>query len=432
MPVISDIQGREILDSRGNPTIEVDVRLSDGSFGRAAVPSGASTGDKEALELRDHDPIRYGGKGVTKAVAHVNDVIAPALRGRPAAPQETLDGVLIALDGMPNKARLGANAILGVSMASARAAATSADRPLYRYLADRDRYSLPIPTVNVLNGGAHAANALDFQEFMLVPIGAPSMAEAVRWSAETFHALKSLLRNAGHVTGVGDEGGYAPNLKTADEALRMLMEAITRADYRPGDDISLSMDPAASELFHGGHYEFAKSGEPARSTNEMIQLFSDLVERYPLVFIEDGLSEHDWDGWKALTDRLGRRVLLVGDDIFVTNPAIIREAIGRGIGNATLIKLNQIGTVSETLDAIRISHEAGYRTIVSHRSGETEDTFIADLAVAAGAAYIKTGSMARSERVAKYNQLMRIERELGEQAVFGEAARAAVTRASIG
>jgi enolase len=428
MPVMSDIRGREILDSRGNPTVEVDVILSDGCRGRAAVPSGASTGDREALELRDKDPARYGGKGVTKAVAHVNGDIALALRGQSASPQDALDRALIDLDGTPNKARLGANAMLGVSMAAARASAASLGIPLYRYLVERETYSLPIPTVNVLNGGAHAANALDFQEFMLVPVGAPTMAEAVRWAAETFHALKGILRDAGHVTGVGDEGGYAPNLKSPEEALDLLMRAIEHAGYRPGRDISLSMDPASSELFHHGRYEFAKSGEPSRSTTEMIALFERLVERYPLVFIEDGLSEHDWDGWKTLTERLGPRVLLVGDDIFVTNPAIILEAVARGIGNASLIKLNQSGTVTETLEAIRVSHEAGYRTVISHRSGETEDTFIADLAVATEAAYIKTGSMARSERVAKYNQLMRIETELGSHAVFGASTRSEIAR----
>jgi enolase len=314
-------------------------------------------------------------------------------------------------------------------MAVARAAAASAGVPLYRHLQPRDQYSLPIPTINVLNGGAHAANALDFQEFMLVPAGAPSMAEAVRWSAETFHALKTLLAQAGHVTSVGDEGGYAPNLTTSEEVLDLLMRAIEHAGYKPGRDISLSMDPATSELYHDGRYEFRKSGQPTRTTAEMIALFERLVDRYPLVFIEDGLAEHDWDGWQALTRQLGSRVLLVGDDIFVTNPAIIREGIARKVGNATLIKLNQIGTVTETLEAIQVSHAAGYRTVISHRSGETEDTFIADLAVATGAAYIKTGSMARSERVAKYNQLMRIANELGDKAVFGDAARAAAARA---
>jgi enolase len=426
--LIENVRAREILDSRGNPTVEVDVFLADAAWGRAAVPSGASTGDREALELRDGDPLRYLGKGATKAVTNVNGEIARALKGKDASRQETVDRALIDLDGTPNKGRLGANAILGVSMAVARASAASNGVPLYRYLGPRDTYSLPIPTVNVLNGGAHATNALDFQEFMLVPVGAHTMAEAVRWAAETFHALKELLRQAGHFTSVGDEGGYAPNLTTPDEALELLVRAIEQAGYRPGVEISLSMDPAASELFHHDRYEFRKSGQPARTTTEMIALFEQLAARYPLVFIEDGLSEHDWDGWKTLTQRLGSRVLLVGDDIFVTNPAIIRDAVARGIGNASLIKLNQIGTVTETFEAITVSHEAGYRTVISHRSGETEDTFIADLAVAAGAAYIKTGSMARSERVAKYNQLMRIESELGARAVFGVAARAEIAR----
>jgi enolase len=420
---IREIRAREILDSRGNPTLEVDVVLSDASRGRAAVPSGASTGEREALELRDGDPLRYSGKGVRKAVAHVNNEIARALAGLDAADQAAIDRRLIDLDGTANKGQLGANAILGVSMAGARASAASAGVPLYRHLQARDRYSLPIPTVNVLNGGAHAPNALDFQEFMLVPIGAPTMAEAIRWTAETFHALKALLKQAGHLTSVGDEGGYAPNLRTAEEALDLLIRAIEHAGYRPGTDISLSMDPATSELHHGDRYEFRKSGQSTLTTAEMIALLERLVDRYPMVFIEDGLGENDWEGWSELTRRLGSRTLLVGDDIFVTNPAIIREGISRGVGNATLIKLNQIGTVTETLEAVRISHEAGYRTVISHRSGETEDTFIADLAVAVGAAYIKTGSMARSERVAKYNQLLRIEEELGESAEFGAAVR---------
>jgi enolase len=428
MSLIEKIQAREILDSRGNPTVEVDVFLADAAWGRAAVPSGASTGDREALELRDGDPLRYLGKGVTKAVANVNGEVARALKGQDASHQEAIDRALIDLDGTTNKGRLGANAILGVSMAVARASAVSAGIPLYRYLRRSQTYSLPIPTVNVINGGAHAANALDFQEFMLVPVGAATMVEAVRWTAETFHALKDLLKQAGHFTSVGDEGGYAPNLTTPNEALEMLVRAIEHAGYRPGVDISLSMDPAASELFHHDRYEFRKSGQPSLTTAEMIALFGRLADRYPVVFIEDGLSEHDWDGWEMLTRRLGSRVLLVGDDIFVTNPQIIREAVARRIGNATLIKLNQIGTVTETLEAIKVSHEAGYRTVISHRSGETEDTFIADLAVAAGAAYIKTGSMARSERIAKYNQLMRIESELGSQAVFGAAARAEIAR----
>lgn len=423
MAHIETVKAREILDSRGNPTVEVDVLLTDGSRGRAAVPSGASTGEREALELRDGDPLRYGGKGVINAVTHVNDEIAKTLAGHDAADQTAIDRTLVDLDGTPNKARLGANAILGVSMAAARASAASAGVPLYRHLQVRDRYSLPIPTVNVLNGGAHAANALDFQEFMLVPIGAQTMGEGIRWTAETFHALKVLLTQAGHMTSVGDEGGYAPNLTTADEALELLVRAIERAGYQPGTDISLSMDPATSELYDDGRYEFPKSGQPALTTAEMIALLERLVDRYPLVFIEDGLSEHDWDGWETLTRQLGSRVLLVGDDIFVTNPAIIHEAIAKHVANAVLIKLNQIGTVTETLEAVRLAHAAGYRTIVSHRSGETEDTFIADLAVAVGAAYIKTGSMARSERVAKYNQLLRIEEELGSAAEFGAAAR---------
>jgi enolase len=426
MTAIDRITAREILDSRGNPTIEVDVLLTDGVRGRAAVPSGASTGEREALELRDGDPLRYGGKGVRAAVAHVKEDIATALAGLDPRDQAGIDRRLIDLDGTPNKSRLGANAILGTSMAVARAAAASADLPLFRYLRPREQYSLPIPTVNVVNGGAHAANALDFQEFMLVPVGAHSMAQAVRWSAETFHTLKRLLADRGHVTSLGDEGGYAPNLTTANQALDLLVESITHAGFKAGADISLAMDPATSELFHHGRYEFRKSGRPPLTTADMIDLFERLVGQYPIVFIEDGLAEQDWDGWVTLTERLGSRVLLVGDDIFVTNPAILRQGIARHIANATLIKLNQIGTVTETLEAIDISHQAGYRTVVSHRSGETEDTFIADLAVAAGAAYIKTGSMARSERVAKYNQLMRIEEELGDAAVFGAAARAAV------
>jgi enolase len=423
MAIISSVFAREILDSRGNPTVEVDVRLSDGSRGRAAVPSGASTGQREALELRDGDPLRFGGKGVQKAVGHVNGEIATALAGKEAGDQRVVDLQLIALDGTQNKDRLGANAILGVSMAVARAAAESAGVPLYRHLHAREAYSLPIPTINVINGGAHAANALDFQEFMLVPLGAPTMAEAVRWGAETFHVLKALLESAGHVTSVGDEGGYAPNITTAEEALDLLVAAIEHAGYKPGVDIGVSMDPASSELYHHGKYEFRKSGQPTLTTEEMIALVEGLVGKYSPVFIEDGLAENDWAGWQELTRRLGDRTLLVGDDIFVTNPSIIREGIAKGVANATLIKLNQIGTVTETLDAVKTSHNAGYRTVISHRSGETEDTFIADLAVAVGAAYIKTGSMARSERVAKYNQLVRIEQELGAAGRFGAAAR---------
>ena len=417
--IIQGVIGREILDSRGNPTVEVDVVLDDGASGRAAVPSGASTGRREALELRDGDAKRFAGKGVLTAVANVNGEIARAAAGMPAGDQAALDRRLIELDGTPNKSRLGANAILGVSMAAARAAAASAGLPLYRYLAGEEPRRLPVPMVNVVNGGAHAPNALDFQEFMLVPAGAPSIREAVRWSAEIFHVLKKLLQDAGHRTAVGDEGGYAPDLRTPEEALALLVQAIERASYRPGHDVALAMDPAASELYRSQRYEFPKSGQPTLTSAEMIDLYAHLIEAYPVVSVEDGLAEDDWDGWRALTERLGRRVMLVGDDIFVTNPDIIDRGIATGVANATLIKLNQIGTVTETLEAVRRSHAAGYRTVISHRSGETEDTFIADFAVAVGASYIKTGSMARSERVAKYNQLVRIETELGAAARYG-------------
>jgi enolase len=411
---IKAARAREILDSRGNPTIEVDILLSDGSHGRASVPSGASTGSREALELRDKDPLRYSGKGVRRAVASVNDEIARALAAHRVDDQAAIDRRLIDLDGTPTKSRLGANAVLGVSMAVARAAASSAGIPLYRSLVDRAPSRLPIPMVNVINGGVHAANALDFQEFMIVPVGAPSMTERVRWCAEVFHALKGELRAAGHVTSVGDEGGYAPNVRTPDEALGLIVRAIDKAGYRPGQDVALALDPAASELWADGQYRFAKSGASAQSTDALIADYLTLVSRYPIVSIEDGLGEEDWPGWRLLTERLGSAVQLVGDDIFVTNPAIIRRGITEGIGNAVLIKLNQIGTVTETLEAIAVARAANYAIVVSHRSGETEDPFIADLAVAVGAEYIKAGSMSRSERLAKYNQLMRIEAELQE------------------
>jgi enolase len=416
---IRSVHAREILDSRGNPTIEVDVRLEDGTLGRAAVPSGASTGSREALELRDHDPLRYGGKGVLHAAQAVNGTLAEVLRGQNAADQRAIDRRLIEADGTPTKSALGANAILGVSMASARAAAIGAGLPLYRYLAGGEATHLPVPMVNVINGGVHAANALDFQEFMLTPIGAPSLHEAVRWCAEVFHELKKLLQKAGHSIGVGDEGGYAPNLKTPEEALQMLVHAIEVAGYKPGTDISLALDPAASEMYHGGQYVFSKSGAPVLSTPQMIDRYVSLVSQFPIVSIEDGLAEQDWHGWRELTKRLGGRIMLVGDDIFVTNPEIIRRGIAEHVANATLIKLNQIGTVTETLDAIAVSRDAGYRVVISHRSGETEDPFIADLAVATGAQFIKAGSMARSERLAKYNQLIRIEEELGSRARYG-------------
>jgi enolase len=417
------VTAREILDSRGNPTVEVDVRLTDGCTGRAAVPSGASTGTREALELRDGDARRYGGKGVRKAVGNVIGPVADAVRGIDATDQRAVDRAMIAADGTPDKSHLGANAMLGASMAAARAAAATRKLPLYKHLATGPLETLPVPLTNVINGGAHAANALDFQEFMLVPLGAPTFSEAVRALAETFHVLRGILKSAGHVTSVGDEGGYAPNVKHPDEALQLMMQAIEKAGHRPGDDMSLALDVAASELYKGGVYEFAKAGLDSLSTTEMIGLLEDLTNRFPIVSIEDGLAEDDWDGWRTLTERLGGRIMLVGDDLFCTNPAIIRRGIDAHVANAVLIKLNQIGTVSETLDAIATAHRAGYQTAISHRSGETEDTFIADLAVATGAGYIKTGSMARSERVAKYNQLIRIEEELGASAVYGAHAR---------
>ena len=403
------------------------MRLAGGATGRAAVPSGASTGRREALELRDGDAHRYGGKGVRKAVGHVVGPLADAVNGIDATDQRAVDRALIAADGTPDKSRLGANALLGASMAAARAAAAARTLPLYRHLATGPIESLPVPMTNVVNGGAHAGNALDFQEFMLVPLGARTIGAAVRTLAETFHALRDILKQAGHVTAVGDEGGYAPNVKHPDEALQLMVHAIEQAGYEPRRDLSLALDVAASELYAEGAYRFPKSGLQTLSSAGMIDLLDELTNRFPIVSIEDGLAEDDWAGWRALTERLGVRVMLVGDDIFVTNPAIIRKGIDAHVGNAVLIKLNQIGTVSETLDAIGTAHRAGYQTVISHRSGETEDTFIADLAVATGAGYIKTGSMARSERVAKYNQLIRIEEELGAAVVFGAHAQG-VTR----
>jgi len=422
MNVIEQVRAREILDSRGNPTIEVDVQLADGSTGRAAVPSGASTGEREALELRDGDQRRFSGKGVLRAVDHVNGEIAKSLKGADSRDQPAIDRRLIDLDGTPGKTRLGANAILGASMALARAAAVGARLPLYRYLAgSRTIGRLPVPMINVVNGGVHAANTLDFQEFMLVPAGAPTFREAIRWSAEVFHALKALLKASGHPTSVGDEGGYAPDFRRPEEALDAQVKAIEKAGYRPGRDVSLALDPAASELWEDGGYVFRKAGGQRFTPAEMVDLYVAIVGRYPIMGIEDGLAENDWSGWQLLTERLGSKIMLVGDDIFVTNPAIIKKGIAEGIANATLIKLNQIGTITETIEAIDVSHAAGYRVVVSHRSGETEDTFIADFSVALGADFIKTGSMARSERVAKYNQLMRIEEELGEQARYGDS-----------
>ena len=432
---IAKVHAREILDSRGNPTVEVDVTLADGAFGRAAVPSGASTGEREAIELRDGDRARYGGKGVRKAVAHVNDEIATAIIGR-ELDQRALDEAMIAVDGTPTKSRLGANAVLGVSMAAARADAASKNVPVYRHLADlygdressptrshRDeppsRFTLPAPMMNILNGGAHADSSVDFQEFMVMPLGAATFAEALRWGAEIFHALRGILKARGQSTGVGDEGGFAPNLKSNREAVEVVLEAVAKAGLRAGEQVWIALDVASSELWAGeSRYTFKKSGEPDRSSDEMIRLYEDWIRQYPIVSIEDGLAEGDWAGWKSLTKSLGDRVQLVGDDVFVTNPDILKQGIADGVGNALLVKLNQIGTLTETLDAMRMAADAKYATIISHRSGETEDTTIADLAVGTAAGQIKTGSASRTDRVCKYNQLLRIEEELGAAAKF--------------
>jgi enolase len=419
--MITRIHAREILDSRGNPTIEVDVH-ADGAFGRAAVPSGASTGEREALELRDGDTRRYGGKGVRAAVAHVNDEIARAIQGSPLD-QRALDRRLIELDGTPTKSRLGANALLGVSMAAARAAAAAAGQRLYEHLARLSdqagrAYLLPVPMMNILNGGAHADSSVDLQEFMVMPIGLPTFAEALRAGTEIFHALRAILKKAGHSTGVGDEGGFAPNLKSNREALDVVLEAVAKTGLRAGSDVFMALDVASSELWHKGEYVFKKSGEPTRSSAQMVEMYQEWVREYPIISIEDGVAESDWEGWQALTRALGDRVQLVGDDVFVTNPEILRKGIAERVANALLVKLNQIGTVAETLDAIAIAREAGYATIISHRSGETEDSTIADLAVGTSAGQIKTGSASRSDRVAKYNQLLRIEEELGSAARY--------------
>jgi enolase len=415
---IQAVKGREILDSRGNPTIEVDVTLEGGAFGRAAVPSGASTGQREALELRDGDKKRYLGKGVTKAVANVNGELAKKLAGRDAD-QRAIDTMMIELDGTPNKGRLGANALLGVSMALARAQAAAEGVPLYKHAARLYGSSaatvLPVPMMNILNGGAHADSSVDFQEFMVMPLGAQTFAEAVRCGAEIFHTLRGILKKKGHSTGVGDEGGFAPSLASNQEALDVVLEAVVQAGYKPGDTVYLALDVASSELWNDDTktYEFKKSRDKTRSADDMITLYQDWVRQYPIISIEDGLAEGDWDGWKALTTALGTRVQLVGDDVFVTNPEILRRGIDEKIGNAVLVKLNQIGTVSETLDAVAMARDAGYASVISHRSGETEDTTIADLAVATNAGQIKTGSASRTDRVAKYNQLLRIEEQLG-------------------
>jgi enolase len=417
MSDIIDIFAREILDSRGNPTIEVEVILESGVISRAAVPSGASTGLHEAVELRDNDKRRYGGKGVTRAAANVRDEIRPEITGLEAQDQSIIDEKMIRLDGTPNKSRLGANAILGVSLAVARAAADESDQPLYRYLGGVDAQVLPLPMMNVINGGAHADNRLDPQEFMICPIGFESFAEALRAGAETFHALRGILKKKGLSTGVGDEGGFAPEIGTAREALDLIVEAIQKAGHRPGDDIALALDPAASEFYRGGRYELAGEGK-SLDTAGMTAYWRDLAASYPIVSIEDGLAEDDWEGWRAATRELGGRILLVGDDIFVTNPQIVERGITDGVANALLVKLNQIGTLSETHDAVMLAQRAGYRTILSHRSGETEDSTIADLAVAWGSGLIKTGSACRGERIAKYNRLLAIEEELGPAAAF--------------
>ncbi|MEK7797236.1 MAG: phosphopyruvate hydratase [Nitrospirota bacterium] len=412
MSGIAEIRAREILDSRGNPTIEVDVALESGARGRAAVPSGASTGMREALELRDGDKKRYLGKGVSKAVANVRAVLAPSLLGRDAADQVGIDRRMIALDGTPNKGKLGANAILGVSLAVAKAAAAEAGLPLYRYLGGASAHELPVPLMNVINGGAHADNNLDLQEFMIVPVGAPTFAEALRMAAEVFHALKTLLKKKSLNTAVGDEGGFAPNLGSNEEALALIVQAIEAAGYAPGRDMALALDAAASEFYENGLYVMKGEAQAQRSSEDMIKYYEGLLSRYPIVSIEDGLGEQDWKGWKALTERLGQRVQLVGDDIFVTNPEIFAKGIAEGLGNSILIKLNQIGTLTETLETIEMAKRAGYTVVVSHRSGETEDVTIADLAVGLNAGQIKTGSLSRTDRTAKYNQLLRIEEEL--------------------
>ena len=419
------IQGREILDSRGNPTVEVDVVLEAGDIGRAAVPSGASTGAHEAVELRDGDKSRYGGKGVRKAVGHVNQEIAAALRGAEASDQRGIDERLINLDGTANKSRLGANAVLGVSLAVARAAALAAGQPLYRYLAGDGELLLPVPMMNILNGGKHAQTKVDFQEFMVVPAGAPSYAEGLRWGAEVFHALRQTLHERGLSTGQGDEGGFAPELEANEDAMTLLVQAIERSGHQPGKEVFIALDPAASELYRDGRYELTGEGRTLQA-QEMVALWESWVDRYPVISIEDGLAEDDWDGWRTLTAQLGKRLQLVGDDIFVTNVVRLRHGIEGGIANSILIKLNQIGTLTETLETMATARRAGYSTVISHRSGETEDTFIADLAVATGAGQIKTGAPSRSERVAKYNRLLQIEEEVGSTVPY--PGRAAVSR----
>jgi enolase len=418
MSLIDSVHAREILDSRGNPTVEAEVYLVSGEVGRAAVPSGASTGEHEAVELRDGDKRRYGGKGVTRAVRNVNEIIAREVEGLDALDQAELDAALIALDGTPNKSKLGANALLAVSLAAARAAASYLELPLYRYLGGANARTLPLPMMNILNGGAHADNNVDFQEFMVMPVGAENFAEALRMGAEIFHSLKSVLKKRGYATGVGDEGGFAPNLRSNEEAVETILEAVTQAGYNAGVNVLLALDPAASEFYEGGAYVFKKSDKRRLSNAEMVAYWKSWVEQYPIISIEDGMAENDWEGWKMLTDEVGRRVQLVGDDLFVTNTEFLRRGIELGVANSILIKVNQIGTLTETLDAIELARTNRRTVVISHRSGETEDTFIADLAVATNAGQIKTGSLSRTDRIAKYNQLLRIEEDLRGAARF--------------
>lgn len=416
MSLIKNIKARQVIDSRGNPTVEADVTLDDGSFGRGISPSGASTGSREAIELRDGDKSKYGGKGVLTAVNNINTEIKSALVGKDATNQAVIDQLMIDLDGTENKGRLGANAILAVSIAVAQAAAASKGLPLYAYL-KTDDYKMPVPMMNIINGGEHADNSVDFQEFMIVPVGAPTIAEAIRYGSEIFHELKSVLSAKGYNTAVGDEGGFAPDLKSNEEAITVILEAIANAGYKAGEDIMIAMDAASSELYKDGHY-YLGSEDKTLSSAEMVDLLGEWVNKYPIISIEDGLDESDWDGFKLQTEKFGDRLQIVGDDLFVTNPKILKEGIDKGIANSILIKINQIGTLTETFEAIRMAKEAGYTAVISHRSGETEDTVIADIAVATGAGQIKTGSLSRTDRIAKYNQLIRIEEALGGEAVY--------------
>ncbi len=415
---IEDVIGREILDSRGNPTIEVDVILENGTLGRAAVPSGASTGENEAVELRDGDKARYNGKGVLTAVENVNTTLAENVVGLDALDQTEIDALMIGLDGTPTKAKLGANAILGVSLAVAKAAAKTLKVPLYKYIGGVNAKTLPVPMMNILNGGKHADNNVDIQEFMIVPANAPTFAEALRMGTEVFHALKSVLSKKGYNTAVGDEGGFAPNLKSNEEAVEVILEAIQKANYAPGKDVFIALDPASSEFFENGKYVFAKSDKSSKSPDQMVKFYEAWVNKYPIVSIEDGMAEADWDGWKIITDTLGKRIQLVGDDLFVTNTKFLQKGIEMGVANSILIKVNQIGTLTETLDAIEMAKTAGYTSVISHRSGETEDATIADIAVATNVGQIKTGSASRTDRIAKYNQLIRIEEELGDCGIY--------------